>query len=75
MNCFECTKVNDVVPAVGVCDHCGVGLCLDHLVEARAYRVGGTLYACPHELPTVKPLCGVPAGVAQSVRHTSAAAR
>ena len=34
MNCFECTKANDTVPAVAVCDHCGVGLFLDHLVEA-----------------------------------------
>ena len=42
MNCFECAKVNDTVPAVGVCQHCGVGLCLDHLAEARDYRVGGT---------------------------------
>ncbi len=41
MICFECAKVNDEVAAVGVCQHCGVGLCLDHLVEARAYRVGG----------------------------------
>ena len=31
MNCFECAKANDTVPAVGVCQHCGVGLCLDHL--------------------------------------------
>ena len=34
MNCFECAKANDTVPAVGVCQHCGVGLCLDHLIEA-----------------------------------------
>ena len=35
MNCFECAKANDTVPAVGVCRHCGVGLCLDHLIEAQ----------------------------------------
>ena len=52
MNCFECAKVNDTVAAVGICQHCGVGLCLDHLIEARDYRVGGTLYACGHHLPT-----------------------
>ena len=46
MNCFECAKSNDAVPAVGVCQHCGVGLCLDHLVEAHAFRVGGTVYGC-----------------------------
>ena len=48
MNCFECAKTNDTVPAVGVCPHCGVGLCLDHLIEAREYRVGGTFFGCPH---------------------------
>jgi hypothetical protein len=72
MNCFECAKVNDAVPAVAICDHCGVGLCLDHLVEARAYRVGGTIWACPHRLPRVKPLGSAPAGIAAGARHTSA---
>ena len=37
MNCFECAKANDTVPAVAVCEHCGVGLCLDHL--GRGERV------------------------------------
>ncbi len=73
MNCFECAKTNDEVPAVALCPHCGVGLCLDHLLEERAYRVGGTLYACPHELPAARPLRGVPAGIAASARHHSAA--
>jgi hypothetical protein len=72
MNCFECAKANDAVPAVGVCWHCGVGLCLDHLVEAHDYRVGGTLYGCDHDMPTVQPLRGVPAGITASARHHSA---
>jgi hypothetical protein len=72
MNCFECAKSNDAVAAVGVCQHCGMGLCLDHLVEARAFRVGGTLYGCSHELPTLKELCDVPAGIARGSRHVSA---
>ena len=42
MNCFECAKTNDAVIAVGVCSQCGVGLCLDHMIEAGQYRVGGT---------------------------------
>ena len=75
MNCFECAKVNDTVAAVGVCQHCGVGLCLDHLVEGRDYRVGGTLYACGHELPNTRPMRGVPAGIAAAARHHSAAGR
>ena len=49
MNCFECAKKHESVPAVGVCHHCGVALCLDHLERAMSFRVGGTLYGCPHE--------------------------
>lgn len=63
MNCFECAKTNDAVVAVGVCHHCGVGLCLDHLSEAREYRVGGTLYDCGHQVPQTRPLRGIPAGL------------
>jgi hypothetical protein len=73
VNCFECAKVNDTVPAVGLCRHCGVGLCLDHLVEAHDYRVGATRWGCPHAMPRVKPLRGVPAGIAAAARHRSAA--
>ena len=72
MNCFECAKVNDSIAAVAVCDHCGVGLCLDHLIEAHGFTVGGTHFACAHEIPTVKPLRGVPAGIAAAARHHSA---
>jgi len=72
MNCFECAKANDTVPAVGLCRHCGVGLCLDHLVEAHEFRVGGTMFGCPHEMPNVQPLRGVPAGIAAAARHHSA---
>jgi hypothetical protein len=75
MDCFECAKVNDSVPAVGVCGHCGVGLCLDHLLEAVEYRVGGTVWGCPHGLPTVKPLHRVPAGIAAARSDQTAAAR
>ena len=74
MNCFECAKANDAVPAVSICGHCGVGLCIDHLVEARQYRVGGTLLGCGHEMPRVKPFRGMPAGVAESARHHTAVA-
>jgi hypothetical protein len=75
VNCLECARVNDAVAAVGVCHRCGVGLCLDHLIEAGEYRVGGTIWACPHELPRVKPLHGVPAGIAATRRHHTAAAK
>lgn len=51
MNCFECVKMNDTVAAVGICRHCGAGLCLDHLIDARGYEVGATNFGCTHELP------------------------
>ncbi len=73
MNCFECAKLNDTVAAVSACSHCGVGLCLDHLIEANDFAVGGTHYACSHRIPRVKPLRGVPAGIAASARHHTAA--
>ena len=72
MNCFECAKSNDTVAAVGLCSHCSVGLCLDHLIEAREYRVGGTTFGCSHGVPHVGPLRGIPAGIAASRRHHSA---
>ncbi len=61
MNCFECAKANDTVAAVAICDQCGVGLCLDHLIEARQFLVGGTHEACRHEVPRARPFAGVPA--------------
>jgi hypothetical protein len=75
MNCLECAKANDTVPAVGVCHHCGVGLCLDHMIEAREYRVGGTIWGCPHEWPRVQLLHEVPAGIAAARRHHTAAVK
>ena len=72
MHCFECAKANDSVPAVGVCRHCGVGLCLDHLIEAHDFTVAGTHYGCPHQIPHVKPLRGVPLGIAAARRHHTA---
>jgi hypothetical protein len=73
MNCFECAETHDAIAAVGICRHCGVGLCLDHLIEAHAFRVGGTVYGCPHEIPATKPLRGVPAGIAAvAARHHTA---
>ena len=72
MNCFECAKANDSVAAVGVCQHCGVGLCLDHLVEATDYTRRRHDYACAHQIPRTRPLRGVPAGIAATARHHTA---
>ena len=45
--------MNDTIPALGVCQRCGVGLCLDHLAE----------------IPSVPPMQGVQAGIAAAARH------
>jgi hypothetical protein len=49
MNCYECAKTGQTAPAVSICRHCGAGLCLAHTQEAARYRVGGTVFACPHD--------------------------
>lgn len=72
MNCFECARANDTASAVAICQHCGVGLCLDHLIEATHFSVAGTHEGCPHEIPRVKPFVDVPAGITASARHHSA---
>jgi hypothetical protein len=73
MNCYECAKVNDTVAAVGVCQRCGVGLCLDHLIEAHNYSVAGTRYSCSHQVPQIRSLRGMPAGIAAAARRHAAA--
>ena len=72
MDCFECAVKGEAVAAVATCRHCGVGLCLDHLIDAHSYRVGGTTFGCPHEIPSVKPMRGMPAGIAAAARHHTA---
>ena len=58
MNCFECARGNETAVAVAICQHCGVGLCFEHLVEATHTLVGGTHEACRHEMPVVVPAGG-----------------
>jgi predicted nucleic acid binding AN1-type Zn finger protein len=53
MNCYECALEGKAVAAVATCHHCGAGLCLEHLREAQAYRVGGTVVGCAHDLAAV----------------------
>jgi hypothetical protein len=33
MKCYEHAKANETKDAVAVCSNCGVGLCMEHLVE------------------------------------------
>jgi len=65
MNCYECMVAGKTVTAVAICQHCGVGLCLEHLRKAQAYHAGGTLYGCPHQpAGTGRPQRGVMTGAA-----------
>jgi hypothetical protein len=52
MNCYECATQQRQTPAVAICKHCSVGLCMDHLAESRGFSAGGMRVACPHLLPT-----------------------
>lgn len=63
MNCFECAKASVPAPAVAICQHCGVGLCLDHLIEANNFYVGGTHEGCGHQVPRVKATVHAPSGL------------
>lgn len=72
MICFECAKTNDTVAAVAICQHCGVGLCFDHLIEETHSVIGGTHEGCRHEVPQVSPLVEGPANIAVSARRHTA---
>jgi len=67
MNCFECAIGGKTVAAVATCRHCRVGLCLDHLRQQQAYRVGGTVFGCPHNL-SVTPQPAQPGDAASTNR-------
>lgn len=51
MNCYVCATRERQTSAVAICRHCQVGLCMDHLAEARRFSAGGMRYACAHVLP------------------------
>jgi Uncharacterized protein conserved in archaea (DUF2180) len=50
--CYMHVLQSREISAVAICTHCGVGLCLEHLVEREAPTAGGTRLDCPHVLPT-----------------------
>jgi hypothetical protein len=50
MNCCVCARGQLRSVAVAVCPHCGVALCLPHVLEeAAAPRPGGMCTACTHD--------------------------
>jgi hypothetical protein len=55
MNCYVCASGQRQAPAVAVCRHCFVGLCIDHLAESRGFTAGGMSTACAHVLPRTEP--------------------
>ena len=78
MNCYECAIKGETVAAVATCQHCGAGLCLEHLREAQAYRVGGTVIGCAHDLSAVPASGGMSGAAARSngrLRAPAGAAR
>ena len=56
MHCFVCAQRGAEHPAVGLCRHCLVGLCLRHLVEAQQPGPGGTQLGCRHASPAPEPV-------------------
>ena len=69
MNCYECAIQGEGVPAVAICPHCNVGMCLEHLQLSLDYRVGGTGYGCRHDLDTRPAKGAVAAAAAGSNGH------
>jgi hypothetical protein len=61
MECYECAQQGNTTAAVSICRNCGAGLCLEHTHQAAEYRVGGTVFGCPHTLnsPGLRPLGAV----------------
>jgi len=53
MLCYIHALDSDEVQAVATCDHCGAGLCLEHLALSQAPSVGGTRLDCTH--PRLQP--------------------
>ena len=50
MHCFVCVQRGVERPAVALCPHCWVGLCLAHRAEAQQPGPGGLQLGCRHGL-------------------------
>ncbi len=50
MNCYVCAQAGEQRAAVGICRHCYVALCMDHLRESQDHRQGGLNWTCRHLL-------------------------
>lgn len=60
MNCYVCAGEGREQAAVGLCRHCQVALCMDHLAEARTHGRGGMHVTCSHLVPSLRAV-GTPA--------------
>jgi hypothetical protein len=56
MHCFVCAQRSVERPAVALCSHCLVGLCMRHLEAAQQPGPGGTHLGCRHTLPSPEPV-------------------
>lgn len=48
MNCYVCAREGQTRPAVGLCRHCQVALCMTHHRRAQEESRGGARVACSH---------------------------
>ena len=51
MNCYVCATSKEERPAVAICPHCSVGVCLEHLRQGQQPSAGGMRFGCRHSLP------------------------
>ena len=64
MNCYVCATHETNRPAVALCPHCFVALCLAHVAETQRPGPGGLQLGCRHGLltPAALPRANVRGG-------------
>jgi len=73
MQCYECASRNTETPAVGICRHCMVGLCLHHLADSqRSFTSENPGTGCKHQplsdVPEQAAMSSTPIGIYRSMR-------
>lgn len=56
MNCYVCATKGRATEAVAICPHCGVSMCLEHLVEEAKTAPTVPKYSCSHSSPKEMPV-------------------
>lgn len=57
MNCYEHAKAGHVETAIGVCPHCGAGLCAEHVRECEVENVTYSTVGNPTVNEPSRQLC------------------